>query len=360
MNSPKFTFYLLAILCLVFNSTTTAQTLEHTTNENLLPNPSFENINEVSRLTHEMQNFEIMADWKPAINSPDVHHPYANEVKYYHIAPGFLKQFGPQKPRSGEGKVGMYIAGGAYKEGITAKLKQTLKKGAFYYFHIYVSLAEGVSNSCTSSIGGYFSARDPKITLTSRLPLHVQSSKMVCDAQGWTKVCGVYRAKGNEQYLSIGYFGEDPRGKSLRSGGEYSDAYYYVDDVLLMEMYNPEGLDAGVVCNMALDFEPIEFLEGEYETYNEIKKGLDKYIQYVKIFKVNTIKIIGHADDAGTPYENEIMSAVRAIRVKNYFVEQGIDEALIEIIAKGDTAPIVTEDSDLDPTSNNRVEIKIE
>ena len=363
MNSPKSTFYfLIGILCLTLSvEVVTAQTiLEHTTNENLLPNPSFEKTNSsVKRLTHEMRNFEILADWKPAINSPDAYHPYVEEVKFYHRAPGFLRQFGPQKPRSGEGKVGMYIAGGAYKEGITTKLVKPLKKGAYYYFHMYVSLAEGVSNSCTSSIGGYFSARSPKITETSNLPLHVKSSKMVCDSQSWTKVCGVYKAKGNEQYLSLGYFGDEPKGKSMK-GGDFSDAYYFVDDVLLMEMYNPEGLDADVVCNMALDFAPIEFLEGEYEAYKEIKKSLDKYIQYVKIFKVNTVKIIGHADDAGTPFENEIMSAVRAIQVKNYFVEQGIDETLIEILYKGDKEPIVTEDSDLDPTSNNRVEIKIE
>lgn len=363
MNSPKSTFYFLTgLVCLLFTvaPTSAQRLLEHTTNENLLPNPSFEKTNNtIKRLTHEMRNFEVLADWKSAINSPDAYHPYVDQVKFYHRAPGFLKQFGQQNPRSGEGKVGMYIAGGVYKEGITTKLLKPLKKGAYYYFHVYVSLAEGASNSCTSSIGGYFSARSPKITETSNLPLHVQSSEIVCDSQNWTKVCGVYRAKGTEQYLSLGYFGEEPKGKSMK-GGDFSDAYYFMDDVLLMEMYNPEGLDANAICNMALDFEPIEFLEGEYEAYNEIKKSLDKYIQYVKIFKVNTIKVIGHADDAGTAFENEIMSAVRAIQVKKYFVAQGIDEALIEILYKGDTEPIVTENSDLDPTSNNRVEIKIE
>ncbi|MCK8521997.1 OmpA family protein [Aquimarina sp. D1M17] len=361
MRVPNSKFcLLLAVLVIAVTQSSIAQNFEHSKNQNLIPNPSFENVDtSVKRMDMEMKNFGIIKDWKPAINSPDVHHPQLELVRFVHKSPNFLNQFGAQEPKTGEGKVGMYIAGGEYKEGVTAKLKKPLGAGKYYYFHMYVSLGEGISNSCTSSIGGYFSARSPKITITSKLPLHVESSKLVCNTKGWTKVCGVYRAKGTEKYLSLGYFGDDPRGKSVK-GGAYDTGYYFVDDVLLMEMRTPKNLVAGQVCDMALDFKPIEFLVGESEAYTEIQKALDSYIQYVTIFKVNSVKIIGHADDAGSTFENEIMSAVRASNVKKYMIEKGVDESLIEIVASGDTDPLEAEGTNLDPESNNRVEIKIE
>ncbi len=361
MRVPNSKFCLLLIVFTVaIIQSVKSQDFEHSRTQNLIPNPSFENVNTtIRRIDMEMQNFGIMKDWKASINTPDAYHPQLELVKFTHRSPNFLKQFGTQEPRTGEGKVGMYIAGGAYKEGVTAKLKRPLGAGKYYYFHMYVSLGEGISNSCTSSIGSYFSARDPKITLTSKLQLNVASSKMVCDTKGWVKVCGVYRAKGTEKYISLGYFSDSPRGKSVK-GGKYDTGYYFIDDVLLMEMRDPKNLVAGQVCNMALDFSPIEFLVGESEAYTEIQKALDSYIQYVTIFKVNSIKIIGHADDAGSTFENEIMSAMRASNVKQYMIEKGVDESLIEIVAAGDTSPVVTTGSDLDPDSNNRVEIKID
>ncbi|TPN84688.1 OmpA family protein [Aquimarina algicola] len=361
MKVPNSKFcVLLLFLCVAIVQNSNSQDFTHSRTQNLIPNPSFENVNaSIKRLDMEMQNFGIIKDWKPAINTPDVYHPALDNIRFIHRSPNFLKQFGQQTPKTGEGKVGMYIAGGAYKEGITAQLKNPLKAGRYYYFHMYVSLGEGISNSCTSSIGSYFSARNPKFTITSKYPLHISSTKMVCDTKQWVKVCGVYKARGTEKYISLGYFGDSPRGKSVKGGG-FDTAYYFVDDVLLMEMRDPKNLVADQVCNMALKFSPVEFLIGESEAYKEIQKILDSYIQYVKIFKVNKVKIIGHADDAGSAFENEIMSSMRAINVKNYFIEQGIDESLIEIEAVGDTEPIVTKDSDLDPDSNNRVEIKIE
>ncbi len=360
MRVPNSKFFvLLMIFSVVISNTSVGQEFEHSKKQNLIPNPSFENINTtIKRIDMEMQNFAIMKDWKASTNSPDAHHPGVKRVKFVHRSPNFLNQFGKQDPRTGEGKVGMYIAGGLYKEGVTAKLKRPLSAGKFYYFHMYVSLGEGISNSCTSSIGSYFTARVPKITATSKIKLHVESSKMVCNTKGWTKVCGVYKAKGTEKYISVGYFSDGPKGKSVK-GGKYDTGYYFVDDVLLMEMRDPKNLVAGQVCNMALDFSPIEFLIGESEAYKEIQKALDSYIQYATIFKVNSVKIIGHADDAGSSFENEIMSSMRASNVKKYMIEKGVDESLIEIVAAGDTSPVVTTGSDLDPDSNNRVEIKI-
>ncbi|AXT53269.1 hypothetical protein D1818_21470 [Aquimarina sp. BL5] len=356
MNSPKSNLYLLLIVIFVvgLNDNALAQ--------NLIPNPSFENTNAaVKKLKHEMRNFGVIADWKALTNTPDAHHPGVSEVKFDHKAPGFLKQFGPQEPRTGESKVGLYVTSNNTKESIVAKLVSPLKAGKYYYFHMYVSLGEGrVSNSCTSSIGSYFTARVPRFTETSKYKLHIESSEMICDTKEWTKVCGVYRAKGTEKYISLGYFSDNPNGKSLK-GGSFNDAYYYIDDVELREMQDVKGVDVDNICNMALDFSDIEYLIGESEVYEEIKAVLDSYLQYLKVFKFDSIKIVGHANDSEIEFENEILSAARAGFVREYLIENGIDETLIEHIGISNTEP--KEGEGIDNTelgSNARVQIIIE
>ncbi len=353
MQSPKSNLYflwmLIGVICIIHSSKA----------QNLIPNPSFENINPaVKKLKHEMRNFGVMAHWKSLTNTPDAHHPFVSEVKFDHRAPNFLNQFGPQEPRTGDGKIGLYVTSNNTKESIIVKLNSPLKAGKYYYFHMYVSLGEGLSNSCTSSIGSYFTARVPRITETSKYKLHIESSKMICSTKEWTKVCGVYKAKGTEKYVSLGYFSDSPKGKSVK-GGPFGDAYYYIDDVELREMQDVQNLNVANVCNMALDFSDIEYLIGESEVYEEIKEALDSYLQYLKIFKVNSIKIIGHANDSEINFENEILSSARASFVQEYLIENGIDESLIEIEGVSNTQPKEGIDT-FELGSNARVQIIIE
>ncbi len=359
MQRPKSNVYFLYLLIFI------SGTIFSSRAQNLIPNPSFEETNvAIKKMKHEMQNFGILSDWKALTNTPDAHHPITSQVNFSHKAPNFLQQFGTQAPRTGESKVGLYITSNNTKESIITKLNNPLKAGKYYYFHMYVSLGEGkVSNSCTSSIGSYFTARIPRITETSTYELHIESSEMICDTNEWTKVCGVYKAKGTEKYISLGYFSDTPNGKSLK-GGPFVDAYYYIDDVELREMQDVQGVAVDDICNMALDFNDIEYLIGESEVYTEIKTALDFYLQYLKVFKFNSIKIIGHSNDSEINFENEILSSARAGFVRDYLVENGIDESLIiETIGVADTQPKEEEGEALSTTelgSNARVQILIE
>ena len=76
---------------------------------------------------------------------------------------------------------------------------------------------------------------------------------------------------------------------------------------------------------------------------------------------------IAYADDAGSFFENEIMSAMRANSVKEYMIQKGVDASLIETLTVGDVSPAIAEDGGeeetaptVDPESSNRVEIRIQ
>ena len=57
----------------------------------------------------------------------------------------------------------------------------------------------------------------------------------------WTEFCGYYRARGNEQYLTIGNFWDNSTTQYVTNHNEYSDsaffyAYYLIDNVSVFEI----------------------------------------------------------------------------------------------------------------------------
>lgn len=59
----------------------------------------------------------------------------------------------------------------------------------------------------------------------------------------WQEMCGVYRAKGNEKYLTIGNFWDNSktnfkRNESVETDPNFIYAYYFIDDVRVFEIDN--------------------------------------------------------------------------------------------------------------------------
>ncbi len=67
------------------------------------------------------------------------------------------------------------------------------------------------------------------------------------------------------------------------------------------------------------------------------------------------IRVEGHADASGTPEVNQSLSQKRADAVKAYLVGHGADEAMLEAVGRGSSAPKVA--GDPFAAANRRVEI---
>lgn len=72
-----------------------------------------------------------------------------------------------------------------------------------------------------------------------------------------------------------------------------------------------------------------------------------------------TIRIIGHTDDIASDAYNQKLSEGRANAVKAEMVQRGIDEARMQTVGKGESEPVVPNDSDENRQMNRRVEIEI-
>lgn len=166
--------------------------------------------------------------------------------------------FGFQDAHSGNGYVGMFLystINSEYKEYIQVRLSTALKQNEEYLVSFYVSLADNFSKYGISEIGLYLSQSPPTgggILLDAagnfggsglyfsqlNLQPQIKSQINVADYSNWTQICGVYKASGGEEYLTIGSFTPN-QNISLANGNlvvsnpsaTFPFIYYYVDDV---------------------------------------------------------------------------------------------------------------------------------
>lgn len=100
----------------------------------------------------------------------------------------------------------------------------------------------------------------------------------------------------------------------------------------------------------------IYFDFNSFEIDIKAKKDLTSIIQKLKNNSKISIGIIGHASQEGTDKYNLVLSHSRASAIYNYLLSKSIPKKqIIQIIAKGSTEPICTEDTPSCKEKNRRV-----
>lgn len=128
---------------------------------------------------------------------------------------------------------------GFRREYIQTELLKPLKSGRKYYFEMYVSRADsGLLGYAVKNLGALFTptaiSRNDSNEFTNAP--QVESKTFLVDKVNWIKVSGSFIATGGERFLTIGRFGGDDPGQLLSiNGGQAKQAYYYIDDVKLID-----------------------------------------------------------------------------------------------------------------------------
>jgi OmpA-OmpF porin, OOP family len=77
------------------------------------------------------------------------------------------------------------------------------------------------------------------------------------------------------------------------------------------------------------------------ELTSDMQRKLDRIAERAKQSEEASIRIVGFADQIGSPDYNFSLSQRRADAVRTYFVEQGIPENALSVDARGETDPVV-------------------
>lgn len=152
---------------------------------------------------------------------------------------------GNQTPRSGNGFSGIYvyssnpnIVDNLCSDFIQGELISSLLKDSLYCVKFFVSQCDYLKLSIDRM--GVFLSNSQVISSTPCFPYlaSVESEKgyFLNDTAGWMLCQGIYRAKGGEQFITIGNFNSFSNTNSVLSGtpiGDFRDSIssYYIDDV---------------------------------------------------------------------------------------------------------------------------------
>ena len=208
----------------------------HSQGQNLVPNPSFE---ESTACPSAYSQLNHCVPWfSKTQGTPD----YFDSCSSYFTIGVPSNWAGNQKARTGNAYVGIYVSQRYLfpniREYISAPLLQPLQRGVFYYVSFYASLADNSSHG-TYQLGAFlsdsnFAAVDNWLMKAKPQILNTASNSLI-NSENWVRVQGVYEAKGNESFITIGNFFSDSAAQfqNQPDSRPWNLSYYYIDDVLL-------------------------------------------------------------------------------------------------------------------------------
>jgi gliding motility-associated-like protein len=233
--------------------------------QNLVPNPSFEEYSICPVNPGELN--KALPWFTPTNATPD----YFNGNVNCPISPASVpsNQIGFQYARTGAAYAGFYINGNTgsihitspYREYIETKLLEPLIAGYNYKVEFFVSISKEDYHppagpphweflDATDGIGAYFSKDSligHPIFPAYGEPLNVipqiqnpsgnvlKDTTVINGTTTWVSISGTYKAKGNEEFLTIGGFTPDSLSKVELISHPHDPAwylsYYFVDDI---------------------------------------------------------------------------------------------------------------------------------
>lgn len=289
---------------------------------------------------------------------------------------------GFQFPHSGACYAGFFLfSHGQYREYLQTPLTEPLQKGKTYFFSMYVSLAN-YSQTYIEQLGFCFLGKEEHFNTSDVLsdlsPVYVKLDKVKGDTAKWHQVTGRYKARGDEKFLIIGSFELGrihktrftfPKSKrTVINKSSQRDAYYFVDDVRLVEWINPpeDEVKKDSVITIGGDTvkpeEPavlknIFFKSGSAVLEPASFKELNRLYDILRVNDKMLVRIEGHTDNTGNAAGNQQLSESRARAVANYLTKKGISAKRVGAAGLGDSRPLFANDTEEHKALNRRVEI---
>ena len=330
--------------------------------------------------------------WKiPNKSTPDLLTP-KNNFKLLNYGKKGVSKVSPFKGNSSAGIIIFSLSKNMwnYREFITNKLKSPLIKDSLYYISFYICLNEEAM-IITNNIQAYFSAKYEEIDTNSVLNQHyiinISNGDFFYKTE-WVNICGIYRAKGNEKFITIGnfqdlnsiiYYKSDSRPKYYYDTGNSS--YILIDNVSLIPIQDSSQCDCCIkrysietIQNDSISKEErnklvskegsilslknLQFNTNSYEIKPESFKELDQLYNLLSLNPELRISVNGYTDNKGSERYNQKLSMKRAKAVVEYLIEKGISEDRLSYKGYGIDNPIASNETEEGRAANRRVEVE--
>ncbi len=342
------------------------------TNQNLVPNFSFEKYSECPDGCSIIPKSYFVDDWIMAtLGTPDYFNACSNKSG---VPDNWV---GKLYAKSGNGYAGliagMYINGNGNleekREYIEASLKRKLINDTFYYLGFSASLA-GNSPVAINGLGMFLSDTLADILKSiEHLPFKPQliykDNRIISEQYKWTELGEIYKATGNEQFVIIGNFQPDNETsmKPVSSKGSLNCSYYLIDDVFVLPLTGIQNLQNRINNKLKEKNSEIVIINFDFDSYSINKfynPILDSLDLKFRDNNISTLEISGFTDNIGSAKYNLELSEKRAKSVAGC-LDKGISVNTKFIIKGfGKDNPVADNSSEKGRELNRRVEIRFQ
>lgn len=292
--------------------------------QNLVENPSLE---ATQCPIFSPNPSDYIAPWTTYFGAPDYFEANCGN-------PGTAATTNNSQPFDGSGFLGIEVygqVGTVYnRDYIHGELTEPLEAGKFYRASFYVKPVNfpgpgsyGINNIgllVTDTVLG----TTPANNVLEYNPT-IKATDVIVNTSFWTPVCGVFKATGNEKYLTIGNFGLDQETSidPLLNANNPTTAYYLIDFVEIVENDFPELPQDTVICQQGrvdINITQLDFTyqwqdgsgSGTYlitrpgTYYVDINSPSCSYRDSIKVVEVECADCKVFAPNAFTPNEDGI------------------------------------------------------
>lgn len=114
-----------------------------------------------------------------------------------------------------------------------------------------------------------------------------------------------------------------------------------------------------IVKNKPFILRGLSFETGNWELTAESEPELRRLLAFLQLHPRLYVEIGGHTDNTGDTADKERLSLLRAVTVRSYLIDSGIDPNRLEVLAYGMEKPIASNDTEEGRMLNRRVELKV-
>lgn len=277
---------------------------------------------------------------------------------------------------------------------LKVKLKEQMKKGQRYCVKFHVSLSD-YSKYAVDKVQAYVTnvavSKENDNNLIFKAQIPAVSSQIIEDMYDWQGVCGIYTAKGFENYVLIGNFssGEETNYKKMKRPKGFVkpqqyNAYYFVDDVSVVPIESRSECSCSDEPEVGEDYiydkklstdkgvSPAEQIDRAAIYYKLYRSAVDPVMQplldeVVGILSENAdikVRLVGHID-ANEEDKSKVQPDMatlgerRANFVKAYLENKGIAEGRITVTDAGASDHADTNEGLVPDAKNRRVSFEV-
>lgn len=117
----------------------------------------------------------------------------------------------------------------------------------------------------------------------------------------------------------------------------------------------PKGFEVNNIgCSELVNLDVL-FDTGKWTIREESTEKIDRFVEFMKKHKEYFATIEGHTDNVGTESNNQVLSENRANSIKNYIIENGIEESRLKSVGFGELKPLNDNITNSEKQQNRRV-----